>query len=65
MLIGYERVSTRDQRMTLQIDALKEAGCTRIFPDHLSGSANSRPGLDRRLSLLARGTCLWSGGLAA
>ena len=55
MLIGYARVSTGDQRLTLQIDALKEAGCDRIFEDLLSGTANSRPGLEQALEFARDG----------
>ena len=55
MLIGYARVSTGDQRLTLQIDALKEAGCDRIFEDLLSGASNNRPGLEQALEFARDG----------
>ncbi|WP_150661675.1 recombinase family protein [Pandoraea sputorum] len=56
MMIGYARVSTDDQNLTLQILALEAAGCVRIYTDHgLSGSLASRPGLDRALRRLKPG----------
>lgn len=50
MLIGYVRVSTDDQNLCLQKDALAEAGCDRIFEDHLSGAKPERSGLSEVLS---------------
>jgi len=46
MLIGYARVSTHDQSLVLQEDSLKEAGCEIIFSDQVSGTKDSRPGLE-------------------
>ena len=58
-VIGYARVSTTDQNPQLQIDALKEAGATRIFTDHgVSGSTASRPQLDACLDHLRKGDVL-------
>ena len=58
MLIGYARVSMHDQNMDLQKDALKEAGCKRIFADQASGAKSDRPGLDRALETLREGDTL-------
>ena len=58
MLIGYARVSTGDQSLTLQIDALEEAGCDRIFHDQVSGIANTRPNLNQALSFARPGDTL-------
>jgi DNA invertase Pin-like site-specific DNA recombinase len=46
MLIGYARVSTQDQTLNLQKDALKKAGCELIFTDTISGTSTERKGLD-------------------
>ena len=52
MLIGYARVSTRDQNLELQIEALTRAGCKKIFEDKISGSRSERPGLTNMLEML-------------
>jgi DNA invertase Pin-like site-specific DNA recombinase len=57
--IGYARVSTEDQNLALQIDALTAAGCTFIFQDDgVSGAAFSRPALDDALAALEPGDTL-------
>ena len=58
MLIGYARVSTADQNLDLQLDALKKAGCTKIFHDTISGAKTERPGLDDALANLRKGDTL-------
>ena len=57
-IIGYARVSTVDQHPEAQIDALREAGCERIFTDHASGALVSRPQLDAALDYVRRGDTL-------
>jgi DNA invertase Pin-like site-specific DNA recombinase len=57
MLVGYARVSTHDQNLDLQLDALQKAGCEKIFTDKMSG-AKARPGLDDALSFLRSGDAL-------
>lgn len=58
MLIGYARVSTQDQNLDLQIEALTKAGCTRIFEDKISGSRAKRPGLAKAMEMLREGDIL-------
>jgi len=58
MLIGYARVSTQDQTLNLQIDALNKIGCTRIFTDTISGAATERKGLNEALTFLREGDTL-------
>jgi hypothetical protein len=58
MLIGYARVSTLDQNLHLQIDALQQAGCEKIFEDKISGSKADRPGLKEALDYARQGDCL-------
>lgn len=57
--IGYARVSTMDQKLRMQLDALQAAQCDHIFKDHgISGGKANRPGLDRALKTLKRGDAL-------
>ena len=58
MLIGYARVSTADQNLALQYDALKAAGCERIFEDKVSGSRAERVGLNQAIDMLRKGDTL-------
>ena len=51
MLIGYARVSTDDQNLDLQRDALCLAGCEKIYEDRLSGATAARPGLTMALEV--------------
>lgn len=55
MLIGYARVSTDDQHLDLQHDALAQAGCERIFEDKVSGAQAEREGLARLIGSLRPG----------
>src|SRR3982074_1243224 len=58
MLIGYARVSTEDQNLDLQRDALAKAGAERVFEDKASGARDDRPGLAEALSHARKGDCL-------
>lgn len=55
MLIGYARVSTDDQNLNLQRDALQAAGCERIFEDAVSGAKSERTGLTALMEALRTG----------
>ena len=59
MKIGYARVSTDEQNLDLQIDALKAAGCEKVFQDHgVSGSKTDRAGLSEALDAIGPGDVL-------
>lgn len=58
MLIGYARVSTQDQNLDLQTEALAKAGCKKIFDDKISGSHADRPGLAKVQEALRDGDTL-------
>lgn len=58
MKIGYARVSTGDQSLDLQRDALRAAGCDTVFEDVISGASRERPGLDAALAALRMGDML-------
>lgn len=58
MLIGYARISTDDQNLDLQLDALKQAGCEKIYSDRISGAKTLRPGLELALEVARTGDVL-------
>jgi len=58
MLIGDARVSTQDQNLELQSEALAKAGCKKVFTDKISGAQAQRPGLNKALELLREGDVL-------
>lgn len=58
MLIGYMRVSTGEQSLDLQRDALERVGCERIYDDVCSGRATERPGLSKALDVAREGDVL-------
>jgi DNA invertase Pin-like site-specific DNA recombinase len=58
MLIGYARVSTQEQTLNLQKDALQQAGCTKIFTDTTSGAKAERKGLEEALAYVRKGDTL-------
>jgi DNA invertase Pin-like site-specific DNA recombinase len=58
VLIGYIRVSTNDQNIDLQRNALQGADCEQIFADKITGTSTERPGLNRALRVLSPGDTL-------
>ena len=58
LLIGYARVSTLDQNLALQQDALTSAGCEKIFTEQMSGAVADRPGLHEALDYARSGDTL-------
>jgi DNA invertase Pin-like site-specific DNA recombinase len=58
MLIGYARVSTQEQTLNLQKDALEKIGCTKIFTDTASGARTERKGLEEALKYVREGDTL-------
>ena len=57
-LVGYARVSTRDQTVALQLDALHGAGCVRVFEETASGAQRDRPQLAAALDYMRAGDTL-------
>ena len=55
MILGYARVSTADQQLDSQLDALSKAGAERIFADTITGTARTRPELDQLMTQLRPG----------
>ena len=58
MIIGYARITTDDQSLDLQCDALAKADAERVFEDKASGILDKRPGLAQALSHARKGDCL-------
>jgi len=58
MKFGYARISTKEQNLDLQLDALKKAGCKEIFHEVVSGAKTERAELDRLLGLMREGDVL-------
>ncbi len=58
MRIGYARVSTQDQRLDVQHEALTRSGCDKVFDDTMSGKVADRPGLQKALEQLRKGDTL-------
>jgi DNA invertase Pin-like site-specific DNA recombinase len=56
--IGYARVSTEDQSLDLQLDALRQAGCERVFTEKASAANTQRPGLSEARSHMRKGDVL-------
>ena len=61
MLIGYARISTNEQNLNLQTDALTKAGCEKIFTDTASGAKYDRTGLTEAINFMRKGDtlCVW------
>ncbi len=58
MLVGYARVSTREQNQALQLDALRAAGCERVHTEKASGAQRERPELTAALDYAREGDTL-------
>lgn len=58
MIVGYARVSTQDQSLELQLDALEKAGCEQVFSEKMTGKSRERPELMTCLKVLRKGDVL-------
>ena len=58
MKIGYARVSTGDQNLDMQVDALNKIECDKIFTDKMSGARSDRPGLEEAMKFMREGDTL-------
>ena len=58
MLVGYARISTQEHDLALQLDALKTAGCSRVFEEKASGAQRERPALQAALEYMRQGDTL-------
>lgn len=58
MQVGYARISTGEQNLNLQVDALKQAGCEAVYQDEMSGAKAERPGLSEALKFVRSGDTL-------
>lgn len=58
MLVGYARVSTIEQNLDLQLAALEEVGCEKLYKDQISGTKTNRPGLNMALEVLRKNDTL-------
>ena len=61
MLVGYARVSTREQNQALQLDALQAAGCERVYTEKASGANARDPSSRQRSTMPVRATRWWCG----
>lgn len=59
MKIGYARVSTKDQNLDLQIEALEKVGCEKIYQEKISGATKNRPELDKMIEQFRKGDELY------
>lgn len=58
MIVGYARVSTKEQNLDLQLSALRQAGCEKIFQEKISGSVKARPKLESMIQQFRSGDIL-------